>query len=126
MENQTCARCGKISDNKLPLCGSCRESLADFKALVEYLNSFTGSKEDLLWIIGSELSNRESSIINDCNIEIDYANGVMNLVPIVPSSSTIKVRPWLKLKNKRINNILDEASKLRRALGIAKQYYGVT
>lgn len=125
MENQTCIRCGEGSDSKLPLCTGCRRDLTDFNALAEYLNSFTGSKEDLLWIIGSEISNRESYVINDCNVEIDYTNGVMNLVPIIPSSSTIKVRPWLKRKHGHIKDIINEISRLRRALGIAKQYYGV-
>ena len=126
MENQTCTRCGKESDVKLPLCSSCRKSLEGFSALVEYLNSFAGSKEDLLWIIGSEISNRQSYVINDCRVDADYANGTINLVPIVPSSSTTKVKPWLKRKYEHIRDRIDEISKLRRALGIAKQYYGVT
>lgn len=126
MEKQICIRCREESDSKLPLCTGCRGDLSDFRALVEYLNSFTGSKEDLLWIIGSEISNRESYVINDCNIECDYANGIMNLVLIVPSSSTIKVKPWLKRKYGHARDKIDEISKLRRAQGIAKQYYGVT
>lgn len=125
MENQICTRCGKESDIKLPLCSSCRESLTDFSALVEYLNSFTGSKEDLLWIIGSEISNRESSIVSHVRVENDFANGKILLVPIEPSSSTTKGKPWLKRKYRHITETIDEISKLRRALGIAKQYYGV-
>ena len=126
MENQKCVRCGEESDSKLPLCTGCRVDLADFRALVEYLNSFTGGKEDLLWIIGSEISNRESYVINDCNIECDYAHGIMNLVLIVPSSSTIKVKPWLKRKYDHVRDKIDEISKLRRAQGIANKYYEVT
>ena len=126
MEKQVCVRCKEESDSKLPLCTGCRIDLADFKALVEYLNSFSGRKEDLLWIIGSEISNRESYVINDCNIECDYTKGIMNLVLIVPSSSTIKVKPWLKRKYVHIRDKIDEISKLRRAFGIAKQYYEVT
>jgi hypothetical protein len=125
MEKQICIRCGEESDSKLPLCTGCRRDLVDFSALVEYLNSFTGSKEDLLWIIGSEISNRESYVINDCNVEVDYINSVINLVPVVPSSSTIKVKPWLKQKYNHIVQNINEISKLRRAYGIAKQYYGV-
>jgi hypothetical protein len=124
MENQICARCGKMSDTKLPLCSPCRESLADFNALVEYLNSFTGSKEDLLWIIGSELSNRESSIINHVRVVNDPAQGGLIMIPIEPSSSTLKTKPWLKRKYEHIKSTINEISKLRRALGIAKQYYG--
>lgn len=125
MEKQICVRCGKESDIKLPLCSLCRLSLADFNALVEYLNSFTGSKEDLLWIIGSEASNRESSIISHVRLENDFVNSTIVMVPIEPSSSTLKAKPWLKLKYEHIKRTLDEISKLRRALGIAKQYYGV-
>jgi hypothetical protein len=126
MEKQICVKCREESDSKLPLCTGCRKDLADFKALVEYLNSFTGSKEDLLWIIGSEISNRQSYVINDCHVDIDYANCTMHLVPIVPSSSTTKVKPWLKRKYESIKQKVDEISKLRRAYGIAKQYYGIT
>ena len=122
MEKQICVRCREESDSKLPLCTGCRGDLAGFNLLAEYLNSFTGSKEDLLWIIGSEISNRESYVINDCNVEVDYTNGIMNLVPVVPSSSTIKVKPWLKQKYNHIMQNIDEISKLRRAMGIAKQY----
>ena len=126
MEKQVCAKCGIESDTKVPLCGSCRKSLADFRELVEYLNSFTGSKEDLLWIIGSEISNRESYIINDIRIENDAFNGTLLMVPIEPSNSTIIVKPWLRRKYRHIIDTLSEISKLRRAYGIAKQYYGVT
>lgn len=125
MEKQVCIRCGKESDNKLPLCDRCRIDLRDFKALVEYLNSFAGSKEDLLWIITSEISDRQSYIINDCKIDVDYLNGIMIMVPIQPSSSTLKTKPWLKRKYEHIIDVIDEISKLRRAYGIAKRYYGV-
>lgn len=123
MEKQICAKCGEESDVKLPLCSSCRKSLTSFNALVEYLNSFTGNKEDLLWIIGSELSNRESSIIND--VKIVFNGEGLEMVLIVPSSSTVKAKPWLKRKYEHIKGALDEISKLRRALGIARRYYGV-
>lgn len=124
MEKQICTKCGKESDTKLPLCSPCRASLTDFNALVEYLNSFTGSKEDLLWIIGSELSNRESSIIND--VKIVFNGNGLEMVQIVPGSSTVKKKPRLKVKYEHIKDMLNEISKLRRAHGIARQYYGVT
>jgi hypothetical protein len=126
MENKVCVKCGEESNNKLPLCDFCREELKDFGALVEYLNSFGGSKEDLLWIIGSELSSRECSIISQVRVENDFANGKILMVPIEPSSSTLKVKPWLWDKFEHIRQTIEEISKLRRALGIAKQYYGVT
>jgi hypothetical protein len=126
MEKRICAKCGKESDTKLPLCGPCRESLADFRALVEYLNSFNGSKDDLLWMIGSELSKRESIVISSARVENDFANGIIVMTPIEPGSSTAKAKPWLKRKYHHVKDILEEISKLRRALGIAKRYYGVT
>lgn len=125
MEKQICVRCGKESDCRLPLCTACRESLKDFSALAEYLNSFTGSKEDLLWIIGSEISCRESVIINEVKVVNDPKEGIIELVPIEPSSSTVKVKPWLKIRYSHIKQILVEISRLRKAMGIAKQYYGV-
>lgn len=125
MEKRICVRCGKESDLKLPLCGSCRDSLADFKSLTEYLNSFEGSKEDLLWIIGSEISSRECSIISNVKIENDFVNGKVLLIPIEPSSSTLKVKPWLRKKYEHVKQIIEEISKLRRAYRIAQQHYGV-
>lgn len=125
MENTICIRCGEISDNRLPLCNPCREDLADFRAMVEYLNSFTGSKKDLLWIISSEISNRESYIINDIKIESDSYNGILLLTPIEPSNSTIKMKPWLRKKYRHIIDKLSEISKLRRAYGIAREHYEV-
>lgn len=125
MEQQICAKCGKESDLNLPLCGACRESLADFRALVAYLNTFTGSKEDLLWIIGSELSNRESAIISQARVENDFANGTIVMMPIEPGSQTARAKPWLKRRYYHIKDTIEEISKLRRALGIAKRYYGV-
>ena len=65
MEKKICVRCREESDSKLPLCTGCRGDLTGFNALAEYLNSFAGSKEDLLWIIGSEISNRESYLLTD-------------------------------------------------------------
>jgi hypothetical protein len=125
MGKQICIKCGKESDVNLPLCSSCRESVAEFHKLVEYLNSFTGRKEDLLWIIGSELSSRESSIISQARVENDFVNGTIVMIPIEPGSQTTKVKPWLKRRYHHIKDTIDEISKLRRALGIAKRYYGV-
>lgn len=124
MEERICVKCGKESDVKLPLCSECREGLKDFSALVDYLNSFTGSKEDLLWIIGSELSDRESYIVN--NVRIRFACGGFVWEQIIPSSSTVKEKPWLKRRCDHVERALNEISKLRRAMGIARQYYGIT
>ncbi len=122
MEKQICTKCGEESDIKLPLCSTCRKELTDFNVLVEYLNSFAGSKEDLLWIIGSELSNRESSIVN--NVRIVFTGEELEMVLITPGR--IREKPWLKRKFEHIKDTLDEISKLRRALGIARRYYGTT
>jgi len=124
MEKIICAKCQEPSDNGLPLCDICRESLKDFGALATYLNSFKGSKEDLYWIIGSEISSRECSIISHVKIENDYENGVIKLVPIEPSDSTLGKKPWLWDKYLSIKRTIEEISKLRRALNIAKEHYG--
>ncbi len=125
MENTICVKCGEESNNKLPLCDMCRDGLRDFNALVEYLNAFSGRKEDLLWIIGSELSSRECSIVSHVRVENDFVNGKLLMIPVEPSSSTIKVKPWLWKKYEHMQDVIHEISKLRRALGIAKQHYGV-
>lgn len=124
MEKRICAKCQEPSDNGLPLCDKCREGLQDFGALATYLNSFKGNKEDLYWIIGSEISSRESSIISHVKIDNDYANGIIKLVPIEPSGSTLGKKPWLWEKYLNIKRTIDEIAKLRRALIIIKEHYG--
>lgn len=127
MENIViCAKCHKPSQNGLPLCGDCRASIKDFVELVKFLNGFTGSKEELLWIINAEISCRQTSIINQCKVECDYANGEIKFVPIEPSSSTVKTKPWLKERFEHVKEIINEIKKLRRAQNIAIQYYGVS
>lgn len=125
MEKRICAKCQEPSDNGLPLCGKCRESLQDFGALTTYLSSFKGEKEDLYWIIGSEISNRESSIISHVKVEPDFANGIIKLVPIEPSNSTLENKPWLWNRFQYEKDTIDEIAKLRRALSIIKEHYGV-
>ena len=124
MEKRICAKCQEPSDNGLPLCGKCRESLKDFGVLTTYLSNFKGSKEDLFWIIGSEISSRESSIINIVKIDNDYANGLIRLIPIEPSNSTLENKPWLWNKYQSTKNMIDQITKLRRALNIIKERYG--
>ena len=126
MEKRICAKCQEASDTGLPLCGKCRESLEDFGALTTYLSSFKGDKEDLFWIIGSEISKRESSIINNVNVVNDCANGVIKLIPIEPSNSTLENKPWLWNKYQYAKDMVDQISKLRRALNIIKEHYGAT
>lgn len=124
MENKICVRCG-YSDSRLPLCNKCREELREFNALAEYLNSFKGSKEDLLWIIGSEISNRESSIISHVKVVINPASGTIELVPIEPNGYIIKGKPWLREKYEHINGTIGEIVKLRRAQGIVHAHYEI-
>lgn len=125
MEVRSCVKCGNESFNGLPLCGNCRDSLKDFGALAAYLNAFNGSKTDLLWIIGSEISSRESSVINNCKIEMDYPGGIIRLVPIEPSSSTLKTKPWLWDRFQNIKRAIDEIAKLRRAYGLVVTHYQI-
>ncbi len=126
MEKKICVRCEKESDNKLPLCYGCRNSFPDFNALTEYLNSFKGSKEDLLWIIEAEIADRQSSIISHVNVINDFTRGIIELVPIEPSSSTRKEKPWLWNKYEHILQIIHEIVRLKKAYRIAVQYYDNT
>jgi hypothetical protein len=126
MEDRICVKCGEVSENGLPLCSECRISLKEFVDLAKYLNGFEGDKDDLLWIISSEISDRESRIINNVRVKNDYANGVIDLIPIEPSGSTLAKKPRLWNKYVSIKLAVEEIGKLRKALRVAKEYYGVT
>lgn len=123
MENRICVKCQKVAENGLPLCDPCRESLKDFVVLASYLNGFNGSKDDLFWIINSEISSRQTSVIGNCRIMYDYAAGTIELIPIEPSSSTLKTNPRLWDRFVYIRQTIEEIKKLYRALRIAKKYY---
>lgn len=125
MEGKICVKCHEPSNNRLPLCDVCKEDLKEFGALATYLNSFDGDKEDLFWIIESEIADRQCSIISSCKVEMDFENGVICLVATEPSGGTLKDRPWLRNKYLYTKDKINEITKLRRALKIAKQYYGV-
>ena len=122
MDKKSCVKCHEPSDNGLPLCCKCRTSLKDFVELAKYLNGFNGDKDALLWIISSEISNRESSIIN--NVKFDSSGGVTRMVPIKPSGSTIRTKPWLWDKYVHIEKTLSEIDKLRKAQEIVIRHYG--
>lgn len=126
MEKRICTKCQEPADNGLPLCDHCRESLKDFRTLAIYLNNFKGDINDLFWIIESEIASRQCSVISHVRVVNDSVNGVINLEPIEPSGSTLEKKPWLWDKYLGIKQTLDEVAKLRRALRIAKEHYGVT
>jgi hypothetical protein len=123
MEN-ICAKCQEPAD--LPLCRKCRDELSDFVKLANYLNSFKGSKQDLYYIISSEIANRESSIMSSVRVVPDYVNGTINLIAIEPSESTIKKKPWLWDRYLHTKQTINEIEKLRRAWNIIKEHHGAT
>lgn len=118
-----CMKCGKPTDNGLPICTDCRTSISEFNKLAEYLNHFNGTKENLFWLISSEISGRQSSIINNVKVILNHDVGMIELVPIEPSDSTVEKKPWLWDRYLHIKNTISEIEKLYRALGIAHKYY---
>lgn len=123
MENSICIKCGEESKNGLPLCYQCRVSLNDFRSLVQYLEAFTGRKDDLLYIIDSEIANRSAIVISQCKVDMHFEEGTIVIEPIKPSGSIVKSKPWLWEKYNRIRKTLDEITKLRRARGIVIKHY---
>lgn len=120
-----CVKCGKPTDNGLPMCSDCKTSLSEFNKLADYLNHFSGSKEDMLWLIGSEISRRQSSIINSVKVIPRPDLGIIEMVPIEPSSSTLKGKPWLWDRFLNIKETIKEIGRLYRAENIARKYYEV-
>lgn len=126
MEKRICAKCQEPAENGLPLCDNCREDLKDFGTLATYLNSFKGDINDLFWIIESEISSRQCSVISHVRLVNDSTNGTVIFKPIEPSGCTLEKKPWLWKKYLNITHTLDEITKLKNALRIAKEHYGVT
>lgn len=119
----TCMKCGNDTKNGLPLCYDCRISLKDFIALANYLNNYKGGKDDLFWLIKSEISTRQSDIISSVNVFTDFENGLIKMIPKEPGNGTARQKPWLKDRYQHIKDTIREIDKLYRALAIAKRYY---
>lgn len=124
-EKRVCMKCQQYAENGLPLCDACHEELRDFKELANWLNQFKGDKEDLYWIINSQISNRQSNIISQCKVVYDYGRGIITIQAIEPSDSTLKTKPWLWDKYLHIKQQIKEIELLRRALKIVREHYGV-
>jgi len=108
---ERCMRCGKHPDNSLPMCSTCRVDMKDFQTLADFLNKFDGDKRDALWLIGSEIADRQSTVIGSCRVVHDLERGEMRLE--APSG-----KPYTQKK-------IEEIEKLYRARNILERYVGV-
>jgi hypothetical protein len=108
---EMCMRCKEYVDNSLPMCSKCRIDMKDFAELVDFLNKFDGDKKDALWLIGSEIADRQSMIIGSCKVVHDLESGIMRLE--APSGKPLAQRK------------IEEIEKLYRAKSILKSYYGI-
>lgn len=106
-----CMRCGKEEDSSIPICPACRMELKDFQKLADFLNKFDGKQEDALWLISSEISDRQSAIITSCKIVHDVEHGGIHLE--APNG-----KPFVQQK-------LEEIDKLYRAKSLLKEHYGI-
>lgn len=110
MGEKKCMRCKDIQQGGIPICDSCRMELKKFSVLTDFLNSFDGDKDDLIWLIKSEISDRQSFVIDKCRVIADVAKGIIYLEPQGGS---------IFAKEK-----VEEINKLYNALAIAKSQYG--
>ena len=104
-----CMRCGKHPDNNLPMCSVCRLDMKDFQTLADFLNKFDGDKKDALWLISSEIADRQSLVISSCKIVHDERGTRLE----APSG-----KPFTQQK-------IEEIEKLYRAKNVLKRHYGV-
>jgi hypothetical protein len=104
-------KCGEYTDSSLPICPTCRVEMKDFQKLADFLNKFDGKKEDALWLISSEISDRQSIIINSCKIVHDQERGGIRLE--APNG-----KPFVQQK-------VEEIEKLYKAKSILKDHYGI-
>lgn len=107
-----CMRCREeYVDSSLPMCCKCRVDMKDFDKLVDFLNKFDGDKKDALWLISSEISDRQSTIIGSCKVIHDKDSGAIRLE--APSGKPLTQRK------------VEEIEKLYRAKSILKSHYGI-
>ena len=106
---EKCMRCGECPENNLPMCSECRLVMKDFEKLSDFLNRFDGDKKDALWLISSEIADRQSCIISNCKIVQDGRG--MRLEG--PSG-----KPYTQRK-------IEEIEKLYRAKNILKNHYKI-
>ena len=106
---EKCMMCGKQPDNNLPMCSACRMELKDFQKLADFLNKFDGDNKDALWLIGSEISNRQCLVMGSCKIVHDQGGTHLE----APAG-----KPFTQQK-------IEEIEKLYRAKNILKEHYGI-
>lgn len=104
-----CMKCGNDVEGSLPICPTCRIELKDFQKLADFLNKFDGKMEDALWLIGSEISNRQSFVMSSCKIVKDERGTHLE----APSG-----KPYTR-------QMIDEIEKLYRAKNILKEHYRI-
>jgi len=105
-----CMKCGKSPDNMLPMCYKCRIEMKDFPKLASFLNGFDGNRDDIVWLIRSEIADRQSLIISSSKIVYDIEGECLDIVP--PDG-----HPFAKQK-------AGEIVKLYKALSILRRHYG--
>jgi hypothetical protein len=108
---EKCMKCRKDAGGSIPICPTCRVEMKDFQKLADFLNKFDGKKEDALWLISSEISDRQSMIINSCKIVHDLEGGGIRLE--APNG-----KPFVQQK-------VEEIEKLYKAKSILKEHYGI-
>lgn len=107
---ERCMKCGKSPDNNLPMCSTCRMDMKDdFQKLADFLNRFDGNKEDALWLIGSEIADRQCLVISCCKVIHDVGGTRLE----APSG-----KPFTQ-KN------IEEIEKLYRAKNLLKSHYRI-
>lgn len=122
MSDKNCMKCKKPLEGGIPICQDCRMEFKDsvdpitkqevsgFTKLAEFLNSFEGDKSDLMYLIKSEISDRQGSIISCCKVINDPVKGSIDLE--APDG------------NQFAKQKLEEIRKLYNALAIIKKHYG--
>ena len=122
MSDKKCMKCKKPLEGGIPICPDCRVEFKDsvdpitkqeingFTKLAEFLNNFEGDKDDLVYLIKSEISDRQSSIVGCCKVVTDAAKGTINFD--APDG------------NKFVTQRVEEIRKLYNALDIIKSKYG--
>ena len=122
MGDKKCMKCKGPLEGGIPICHECRmefkdsvdpisqEEIIGFVKLAEFLNSFEGEKDDLVYLIKSEISDRQSSIMSCCKIVADIEKGTIYFD--APDG------------NKFAKQRAEEINKLYNALAIIKSKYG--
>jgi len=122
MNDKKCMKCKEPLQGTLPICQDCRmrfkdstdpvtkQEISGFTKLAEFLNGFEGDKNDLIYLIKSEIADRQSWVISCCKVVTDLENGTISLEP--PDG------------NRFAKQKVDEINKLYNALAIIKRHYG--